>query len=384
MTHNQNLQILTEIEEVADILSGGAKGNMPEPPDKSMIIEMIEQVKRILFSGFFESEGTHSSSCKNKISIMLEELYTNLRTQTSLALRHDSHYKDGNQKEIEKVAMSISRQLISKIPEIQEKLDSDIDAAYEGDPATKSKAEIIISYPGIYAIMVHRVAHELFMLSVPLIPRIMCEHAHSVTGIDIHPGAIIGKSFFMDHGTGIVIGETTQIGNNVKLYQGVTLGAISTKNAKNKRGKKRHPTLEDNVTVYSGASILGGDTVIGEGKTIGGNKFVTESVSKVRMRAQSNNQTIMKGKGEQMNFSTESPELQEYFAEYLERMRKKIAFFQENPRNLEVQAENRPHVQKRFEEIAAMSDDELLQEIEADYFLFVGCMPPSGAPRFWE
>jgi serine O-acetyltransferase len=149
---------------------------------------------------------------------------------------------------------------------------------YNGDPAAYSKAEIIISYPGVYAGMVYRIAHELYLLSVPLIPRIMSEHAHSVTGIDIHPGATIGKYFFMDHGTGIVIGETAVIGNHVKLYQGVTLGALSTKGGQDIKGVKRHPTINDNVTVYSGASILGGSTVIGEGVTIGGNAFVVKSV----------------------------------------------------------------------------------------------------------
>lgn len=167
---------------------------------------------------------------------------------------------------------------LDKLVEVQDILVTDVDAAYEGDPAAYSKDEIIYSYPGIYAIMVYRLAHELQLLEVPLIPRIMTEHAHSKTGIDIHPGAQIGKYFFIDHGTGIVIGETTVIGEHVKVYQGVTLGGLSTSGGQLLKGKKRHPTIEDNVTIYSGASILGGNTVIGEGALIGGNAFVTKSV----------------------------------------------------------------------------------------------------------
>jgi serine O-acetyltransferase len=155
---------------------------------------------------------------------------------------------------------------------------ADVSAAYDGDPAAYSRDEIISSYPGIYAIMVYRLAHALHELAVPLIPRIMTEHAHSVTGIDIHPGACIGRHFFIDHGTGIVIGETTVIGNYVKIYQGVTLGGLSTRGGQVLKGVKRHPTIEDHVTIYSGASILGGNTVIGEGVVIGSNAFVTKSV----------------------------------------------------------------------------------------------------------
>ena len=167
---------------------------------------------------------------------------------------------------------------LAAIPRIRENLATDIEAAYEGDPAAFSRDEVISSYPGIYATMVNRIAHELYELGVPLIPRIMTEHAHSVTGIDIHPGAKLGKYFFIDHGTGIVIGETSEIGEHAKIYQGVTLGALSTRGGQLLKGKKRHPTIEDDVTIYSGASILGGETVISEGAVIGGNAFVTKSV----------------------------------------------------------------------------------------------------------
>jgi serine O-acetyltransferase len=209
---------------------------------------------------------------------MLEKFSYNLATQTKLALRYDLRHKGTSQDEIDGVAWNITHDFISKIPHIKELLETDVEAIYNGDPAAYSKVEIVISYPGLYAGMVYRIAHELYLLSVPLIPRIMSEHAHSVTGIDVHPGAAIGKYFFMDHGTGIVIGETTVIGDNVKLYQGVTLGALSTKGGQNIKGLKRHPTINDNVTVYSGASILGGNTIIGEGVVVGGNAFVVKSV----------------------------------------------------------------------------------------------------------
>jgi len=274
-------QIDAEIERVAVLIIDNYEKNqsdMPKQPVKSVITSMIEQLQHILFPGIFESGNARGPSLKNRVSVMLEEVANNLVIQTGLALRYDLQYKDSPQDEIDKIALEIIRQFILKIPVIKDLLETDVEAVYDGDPAAYSKAEIIISYPGIYAGMVYRIAHELYLLSVPLIPRIMSEHAHSVTGIDIHPGAVIGKYFFMDHGTGIVIGETTVIGDHVKLYQGVTLGALSTKGGQSIKGVKRHPTISDNVTVYSGASILGGDTVIGEGVVVGGNAFVVQSV----------------------------------------------------------------------------------------------------------
>ena len=172
---------------------------------------------------------------------------------------------------------------------IREYIETDLQASYDGDPAAYNKDEIICTYPGFFAILTYRIAHELFLRKVPLIPRIMTEHAHSLTGIDIHPGTTIGKYFFIDHGTGIVIGETTVIGNNVRVYQGVTLGALSTRGGQSLRNKKRHPTIHDNVTIYSGASILGGDTVIGKDAVIGGNAFITSSIpegAKVSVKSQ--------------------------------------------------------------------------------------------------
>jgi len=272
------MEIDYEIEQIAaELLSDFQKKRVAKQPVKLIIIEIIGKLQHLLFPGIFESVLT-GGSAKNKLNVMLEEVSHDLAKQTKLALRYDLRYKDTEQEELDKIAWDITRQMILKIPLIKDFLEKDIEAAYSGDPSAYSKAEIVISYPGIYATMVYRIAHELYLLSVPLIPRIMSEYAHSVTGIDIHPGATIGKYFFIDHGTGIVIGETAIIGNNVKLYQGVTLGALSTKGGQSIKGIKRHPTISDNVTIYSGASILGGDTVIGEGVIIGGNAFVVRSI----------------------------------------------------------------------------------------------------------
>ncbi len=167
---------------------------------------------------------------------------------------------------------------MKRVPKIRGLLATDVQAGFDGDPAASSRDEIVFSYPGIFAISIHRLAHELYLLEVPLIPRIISEYAHNITGIDIHPGAQIGKYFFIDHGTGVVIGETTVIGDYVKIYQGVTVGGLSTRGGQTLRGMKRHPTLEDGVTVYAGASIFGGETVIGSSVTIGSSAFITKSV----------------------------------------------------------------------------------------------------------
>jgi len=273
------MEIDYEIEQIAaELLSDfQKKREITKQPAKPVIIEVIGKLQHLLFPGIFESVLT-DGSVKNKLNVMLEEVSHDLAKQTKLALRYDLRYKDTKQEDVDKTAWEITRQFIIKIPQVKDFLEKDIEAAYNGDPSAYSKAEIVISYPGIFATMVYRIAHELYLLSVPLIPRIMSEYAHSLTGIDIHPGAVIGKYFFIDHGTGIVIGETAIIGDNVKLYQGVTLGALSTKGGQSIKGIKRHPTISDNVTIYSGASILGGDTVIGEGVIIGGNAFVVRSV----------------------------------------------------------------------------------------------------------
>ncbi len=176
----------------------------------------------------------------------------------------------------------VAEAFVARIPEVSRMLDSDVRAAYEGDPAATSRIEVVVAYPGLYAVTIHRLAHELYLLKVPILPRVMSEIAHSKTGIDIHPGATIGEGFFIDHGTGVVIGETTVIGRNVKLYQGVTLGALSFPKDKKTgmlmKGHKRHPNVEDNVVIYAGATILGGDTVIGHDSEIGGNVWLMDSI----------------------------------------------------------------------------------------------------------
>ena len=175
-------------------------------------------------------------------------------------------------------AQEVGLAFLREIPRVRAMLQTDLQAAFDGDPAAGSMAEILFAYPGMFAVFVYRLAHVLYTLEVPMLPRMMTEHAHSLTGIDIHPGATIGEYFFIDHGTGVVIGETTVIGNRVKLYQGVTLGALSTRGGQKLRGKRRHPTIADDVTIYAGASVLGGETVIGQGSVIGSNVFITKSV----------------------------------------------------------------------------------------------------------
>lgn len=215
------------------------------------------------------------------------ELKINCLKQSLAILLHD--IEDITKQSLE--INDIVQQFIHRLPAIDETLNMDLEAIYEGDPAASSTAEIILCYPGLYAIFIYRIAHELHELKVPLLPRILCEHAHSKTGIDIHPAATIGHHFFIDHGTGIVIGETTIIGNYVKLYQGVTLGALSLKDGQKLKGSKRHPTILDHVTIYSEASIFGGDTVIGPNVTIGSNAFITESVPENRVVRASDKRT---------------------------------------------------------------------------------------------
>lgn len=254
------------------------KGDTFNQPHKDEIISIIKNLQYIIFPGYFNNKILKSYHMEYQLGAVIEDVTYQLNKQISFALRYNPVYADATKEVVDKESEEITISFMKRIPDIRECLETDVEAAYEGDPAAYSKDEIIFSYPGIFAIMINRIAHELYKLQVPLIPRIMTEHAHSITGIDIHPGATIGKYFFIDHGTGIVIGETTQIGEHVKIYQGVTLGAVSTKGGQNLRGQKRHPTIEDGVTIYSGASILGGNTIIGQEVVIGSNAFVTSSV----------------------------------------------------------------------------------------------------------
>jgi serine O-acetyltransferase len=246
--------------------------------NRSVLIDILEKLRCLIFPGYFGKKNISSGSVEYYAGDLLEEVLWNLSPQIARALRHREDFEIAPEESVNKKAKELSYAFLEKLPEIRDYLAQDVSAAFDGDPAAYSRDEIISSYPGIYAIMANRIAHVLCALDVPLIPRILTEHAHSVTGIDIHPGATIGHHFFIDHGTGIVIGETTIIGNHVKLYQGVTLGALSTRGGQAMKEVKRHPTIEDHVTIYSGASILGGATVIGEGVVIGSNAFVTKSV----------------------------------------------------------------------------------------------------------
>jgi serine O-acetyltransferase len=244
--------------------------------NRDHIIDILDKLRRLIFPGYF---GTiiSSGSMEYYAGDILEDVSRSLSREIAQALRL-TPAGDAEPDVIEAQAGECTFQFLAKIPGIREYLASDVSAAFDGDPAAFNREEIIFSYPGIYAILVYRLAHVLYTLGVPMIPRIMTEHAHGLTGMDIHPGAEIGHHFFIDHGTGIVIGETTVIGNFVKIYQGVTLGGLSTRGGQNLKGVKRHPTIENHVTIYSGASILGGNTVIGEGVVIGSNAFVTKSV----------------------------------------------------------------------------------------------------------
>lgn len=250
-----------------------------QQPSKGEIIKILNKLQSIMYPGYFRNNVYKFYTIGNNMSMLLEDALFNLIKQTNLVLKQDMRYKEMPADKIEKISREKIMIFMEKIPLIREYLNTDIEAAYLGDPAAYSKEEIIFSYPGLYAIFVNRIAHQLYKLDIPVIPRIMTEYAHGLTGIDIHPGAAIGKYFFIDHGTGVVIGETTIIGDNVKIYQGVTLGALSTNGGQKLKNIKRHPTLGNNVTVYSGTSILGGDTVIGNNVVIGGNCFIISSVS---------------------------------------------------------------------------------------------------------
>ena len=246
-------------------------------PNRGAIIGVIKDLRRVMFPGYFGSENITDTAPEYFIGNTLTEVYVTLKKQIETALIYQNTDQI-SEEEISERAMEICKKFFGRLAEIQQMLLKDVQAGFDGDPAAKSKEEIIFSYPGLFAIFVYRIAHELYLMDVPFIPRIMTEYAHSRTGIDINSGATIGEYFFIDHGTGVVIGETTCIGNHVKLYQGVTLGELSTRSGQQLAGVKRHPTIQDNVTIYSGSTILGGETVIGEECVIAGGAFITSSV----------------------------------------------------------------------------------------------------------
>ncbi len=249
-------------------------------PSKESVINIVNKFFEIIYPGYFNAEKLDPVNMNYQLGQSVNQLFTALSSQVISSIRHDCYRYNLSCRECSEEGYEIALKVLEEIPSLRNMLAMDIQAAYEGDPAANSYDEIIFSYPGIFAITVYRVANLLYKLNVPLLPRIMTEYAHSHTGIDIHPGAKIGEQFAIDHGTGVVIGETTTIGRNVRLYQGVTLGALSLpRNAGNElRNQKRHPDIEDEVIIYSGATILGGETVIGARSVIGGNVWLTESV----------------------------------------------------------------------------------------------------------
>ncbi len=250
-------------------------------PNRQTVVSILNDLQSLIFPGFRVAEVIDPTNIRYVTGQRVNNIIAQLTKEIQKALIYTLKSTNNDTTNITeshcfKLAEKTAIALIEEIPEIRRKIQLDVAAAFNGDPAAKSYEEVILSYPGLEAILVNRISHFLYSNGVPVIPRIMSEHIHGKTGIDIHPGATIGESFFIDHGTGVVIGETCVIGNNVKLYQGVTLGALSVK--KNLQDKKRHPTIEDNVTIYANATILGGETVIGKGSIIGGNTWVTESV----------------------------------------------------------------------------------------------------------
>ena len=271
-------------------------------PQLDKIIEILYDFKEVLYPGYRRRQGLHGGNISYYVGNLVDRIFNELSTQIARALQHEdvvfesrgewySYLEQGEQ---------LTLKLLERLPEIRRVLATDVQAAYDGDPACKSLDEVIFCYPGLDAITVHRIAHELYLLNVPFIPRMMAEWSHKETGIDIHPGATIGESFFIDHGTGVVIGETTVIGKQVKLYQGVTLGALSFPTDSDGniiRTMKRHPTIDDRVVVYASATILGGETIVGHDSVIGSSVWLTRSVQphttvtlekpKLRMRADS-------------------------------------------------------------------------------------------------
>jgi serine O-acetyltransferase len=249
-------------------------------PSRASVIDVLHKLREVLFPGYFTNDKLDPVNLKYHIGQLISELFDMLSDQIARSIRHDCFKFDMDCSECSIRGYDDALTVLESIPELQRMLSTDIQAIFEGDPAAKTNDEIIFSYPGMFAITVYRIAHLLYSLGVPLLPRIMSEYVHGETGIDIHPGAEIGERFVIDHGTGVVIGETAKIGRDVRIYQGVTIGALSVPKGKieEMKGKKRHPTIEDDVIIYSGATILGGDTVIGTRSVIGGNVWITESV----------------------------------------------------------------------------------------------------------
>ena len=264
-------------------------------PNRSVIIDIVRDLKSIVFPGYFSTDTSATIFPEYYVGHRLNDIYDRLKNQIEIALLYHGEEPEEAAARADRTTCGFFEQL----PEIQRLLLTDVQAGFDGDPAAKSKEEIIFSYPGLFAIYVYRLAHILYKEEIPFIPRVMSEYAHGRTGIDINQGATIGEYFFIDHGTGVVVGETTEIGNNVKLYQGVTLGALSTRMGQQLANVKRHPTIRDNVTIYSNSTVLGGETVVGENTIIGGNTFITESIpANTKVSAKSPELVIKKPKSQ--------------------------------------------------------------------------------------
>jgi len=281
MPQNKLAQIIEKILDSYQDDRGINHIEGPNLPAREAVEEIVVDLLNVIFPGYYEKLEISREEVSLYIWERIVSTYHNLSREIARSLKTLADTEKKTDDELTSLAVQKTLAFLLRIPHVRSKLTGDVAAAYDGDPAAKSFDEIILCYPGLAAIAVYRVAHELYALEIPLIPRIMAEFAHCKTGIDIHPGASIGDNFFIDHGTGVVIGETSTIGNTVRIYQGVTLGALSFKKDKDGRvlkGGKRHPTIEDNVVIYAGATILGGETVVGKNSIIGGNVWLLESV----------------------------------------------------------------------------------------------------------
>lgn len=300
-TEKETGELVDAIVNTYDDSSGMSFIDVKNLPVRDKILEVLDSLIELIFPGYAGKRVVTHDNLRNVVGELIGQIRLQLTEQIELAFRHQCKLASCSTCDCHTLAEDVTEHLLNRIPYIREMIKSDVSAAYDGDPAAKSLEEVVISYPYIIAIAVHRISHELYLKEVPLIPRIMSESAHSKTGIDINPGAQIGKRFFIDHGTGVVIGETAVIGEGVKLYQGVTLGALSF--AKDERGRiikggKRHPTIEDNVTIYAEATILG-NIVIGKDAVVGGNVWIKKSVPSGTMVAMAKQNSLItkKAKG---------------------------------------------------------------------------------------
>jgi len=269
------------VQTYSDVPTINHLGHCPLP-NYDAVVEILEGLKEIMYPGYRRREGLHLGNVTYHVGDLIDGLHDKLTTQIGRALRHEARGNCDGETDYEALGQAVAISFLEQLPDVRRILATDVQAAFDGDPAVKAPDEIIFCYPGLEAITVYRLAHVLYKLEVPLIPRMMTEWAHSKTGIDIHPGATIGNHFFIDHGTGVVIGQTCEIGDHVKLYQGVTLGALSFQvdgEGHLVRGVKRHPTIEDRVVIYANATVLGGKTVIGHDSVIGSSVWITKSVA---------------------------------------------------------------------------------------------------------